>query len=424
MSTRRACQAFEFSHIVKWFGRRVELNVVIEVDAGLVHAGGKVAATSTIIAVICVAIWVYLIVARGMYWRAAVRDTATVTSPPSGWPAVAAVIPARNESECIARSVRSLLRQDYRGQLTVVVVDDDSDDGTGAVATDAARGDGRLSVIRTTGPAVGWTGKLWAVSEGVATAEASRPEYLLLTDADIEHAPDTLSWLVSQSMSGKYVLTSLMAKLRCVSLAEKIHVPAFIYFFQMLYPFAWVSRANSSTAGAAGGCMLVRADALASVGSIASIRGSLIDDCSLGARLKTTGPIWLGLTDRVHSIRPYPAFSDIARMVSRSAYSQLRYSPLALLATTMGMTITFVVPPVLALFAAGLPQYLGLLAWAAMSLSFVPTLRYYRLSPIWSIALPGIALLYMCYTLYSAYQHFRRRGGQWKGRVHADAPSL
>ena len=380
--------------------------------------------TGTIIAVICVAIWGYLILARGAYWHASMRDAARIAGVSSPWPAVAAVIPARNESDYIARSVQSLLRQDYRGPLTIVVVDDDSDDGTGAVATDAAGGDGRLSVIRTTGPAAGWSGKLWAVSQGIAAAEVSRPDYLLLTDADIEHAPDTLSWLVAQSVNGRFVLTSLMAKLRCVSLAERIHVPAFIYFFQMLYPFAWVSRPDSPTAAAAGGCMLVRADALASVGGIASIRGALIDDCSLAARLKTMGPIWLGLTNRVHSIRPYPAFADVARMVSRSAYSQLRYSPLALIGTILGMAITFVAPPMLALFAAGLPRYLGLFAWAAMSLSFVPTLRYYRLSPIWSVALPGIALLYMIYTLQSAYQHFRRRGGQWKGRVHAGAPSV
>jgi hopene-associated glycosyltransferase HpnB len=423
MSTRRFLRPEEILRVIKRFRRRVELNVVIEVDAGSVDSGGKVMATSITIAMICVAIWGYLILARGAYWHASVRDTARITGLSGQWPAVAAVIPARNESDYIARSVTSLLRQDYRGPLTIVVVDDDSDDGTGAVATDAAAGDGRLSVIRTTGPAAGWTGKLWAVGQGIAAAEASRPEYLLLTDADIEHAPDTLSWLVAQSMAGRFVLTSLMAKLHCVSLAEKIHVPAFIYFFQMLYPFAWVARADSSTAAAAGGCMLVRADALARVGGIAGIRGALIDDCSLAAKLKTVGPIWLGLTNRARSIRPYPTFAEVARMVSRSAYSQLRYSPLALIATTLGMAITFVVPPILGLFASGLPRYLGLLAWAAMSLSFVPTLRYYRLSPIWSLALPGIALLYMSYTLQSAYQHFRRRGGQWKGRVHADAPS-
>jgi hopene-associated glycosyltransferase HpnB len=424
MSTRNPSERVEFSHIVKRFGKRVELNVVIEVDAGSIDAGKKCMSVSVVIAVICTAIWVYLIVARGSFWRAGVRDDTRIAGVSGPWPSVAVVVPARNESECIARSVRTLLRQDYSGPLGIVVVDDDSEDDTGAVATAAAQGDARLGVIRTNGPAAGWTGKLWAVNQGIAAAETSRPDYLLLTDADIEHAPDTLSWLVAQSSAGGYVLTSLMAKLRCVSLAEKWHVPAFIYFFQMLYPFAWVSRAGSSTSAAAGGCMLVRANALASVGGIASIRGALIDDCSLAARLRTVGPIWLGLTDRVRSIRPYPTFADVARMVSRSAYSQLRYSPIALIGTTLGMAITFVAPPLLGLFASGLPRYLGLLAWAAMSLSFVPTLRYYRLSPIWSVALPGIALLYMIYTLQSAYQHFRRRGGQWKGRVQADAPSL
>jgi hopene-associated glycosyltransferase HpnB len=378
---------------------------------------------STTFAVICVGIWVYLIGARGGYWCAGMRDTAAVKAPP-GWPAVAVVIPARNESECIARSVRSLLQQDYPGSLTVIVVDDDSNDDTARLAMQAGAGDARLAVITTKGPATGWTGKLWAVSQGIAAAGPSQPDYLLLTDADIEHAPDTLSWLAAKASDGRYVLTSLMAKLRCVSLAEKVHVPAFIYFFQMLYPFAWVSRTDSKTAAAAGGCMLVHADALASVGGIASIRGALIDDCSLAAKLKSVGPVWLGLTNRVHSIRPYRTISDVARMISRSAYSQLRYSPLALIAATLGMAITFVVPPLLALFASGFPRYLGLLAWVAMSLSFVPTLRYYRLSPIWGMALPGIALLYMFYTVYSAYQHLRRRGGQWKGRVHADAPSL
>jgi glycosyltransferase involved in cell wall biosynthesis len=220
--------------------------------------------------------------------------------------------------------VTSLLRQDYRGPLTILVVDDDSEDGTGAVATDAAAGDGRLRVVRTTGPAAGWTGKLWAVSQGIAAAEASHPEYLLLTDADIEHMPDTVSRLVARSVNGRFVLTSLMAKLRCVSLAEKCHVPAFIYFFQMLYPFAWVSRADSSTAAAAGGCMLVRADALAKVGGIASIRGALIDDCSLAAKLKTVGPIF-GLTNRAQ----HPAVPSLCRC--RADGLTLGLQPIALL---------------------------------------------------------------------------------------------
>jgi hopene-associated glycosyltransferase HpnB len=191
----------------------------------------------------------------------------------------------------------------------------------------------------------------------------------------------------------------------------------------MLFPFSWVCRPESKVAAAAGGCMLVRADALANVGGIASIHNALIDDCSLAAKLKMIGPIWLGLTDRVRSVRPYNTLSDVRQMISRSAYAQLRYSPLLLAATAAGMAITFVIPPMLAIFATGLPRYLGLLTWLMMAISFMPTLRFYRVSWLWSITLPGIASLYLYYTLNSAYKYLRRRGGQWKGRVHVDAPS-
>ena len=377
------------------------------------------------LAIIGAAVWIYLLMARGGFWLAQVRDEGSVRRP-ERWPAVTAVIPARNESEVIAASIQSLLRQDYSGAFQIVIVDDESDDGTAAKATRAAAASpGRsVTVLRANGPSAGWTGKLWALNQGIAAAEKSEPEFLLLTDADIVHAPDTLTWLVAQSLSGGFVLTSLMAKLRCESLAERSHVPAFIYFFQMLFPFSWVCRAHSRTAAAAGGCMLIRRDALESIGGVASIRNALIDDCSLAAKLKMTGPIWLGLTDRVRSIRPYDAFADVQKMISRSAYAQLRNSPLLLLGTIAGMAITFVIPPLLAILATGLPRYLGLATWLAMSLSFIPTLRFYRLSPLWSLALPGIALLYLYYTVNSAYKYLRRRGGQWKGRVHVDAPSL
>lgn len=377
-----------------------------------------------VLAVVCAAIWIYLIAGRGGFWRADIRDSSNGPAPDVAWPPVAVIIPARNECEVIAGSVKSLLQQDYRGELTIIVVDDDSNDDTGGVAGRAAAGDPRLKVVRTDGPAGGWTGKLWAVQNGIVTAEVFQPKYLLLTDADIEHDRDSLASLVSRAMAGGFVLTSLMAQLRCESLAERVHVPAFIYFFQMLYPFAWVGRAGSSVAAAAGGCMLVRRDALAAIGGVASIRNALIDDCALAVQLKQMGPIWLGLTHRVRSVRPYETFGDVARMISRSAYSQLRYSPLLLAATTLAMAITFIAPPFLAIFARGWAQYLALAAWAVMALSFIPTLRYYGRAVLWSIALPAIALLYMCYTLNSAWQHLRRRGGQWKGRVHGNAPSL
>ena len=381
---------------------------------------------SLVLAVVCVMVWLYLIAGRGNFWLCRVRDTDRILPELEHWPAVVAVVPARNESKYIAASVQSLLRQEYAGAFSIIVVDDDSSDETVAEAMHAAGSvpDRQMSVVNTKGPPCGWTGKLWALKQGIAEAEKLRPEYLLLTDADIEHAPSTLAWLVKQSSARRFVLTSLMAKLRCQSFAERTHVPAFIYFFQMLYPFSWVCRPSSSTAAAAGGCMLVRTDALASVGGIASIRNALIDDCSLAAKLKTIGPIWLGLTDRVHSIRPYDRLSDVKRMISRSAYAQLRYSPLFLAVTVAGMAITFIMPPLLTLSATGLPRFLGLVVWLAMALSLMPTLRFYRVSRLWSVALPVIASLYLYYTLGSAYQFVRGQGGQWKGRIHANATSL
>ena len=261
-----------------------------------------------------------------------------------------------------------------RGSLTIFVADDDSSDDTAAIAarTAAMARERQVNVIRGRGPARGWTGKLWALKEGIAAAERSRPDYLLLTDADIVHTPDTVAWLVAHSLAGKYVLVSLMAKLRCASPAERSHVPAFIYFFQMLFPFSLVNRTRSGVAAAAGGCILVHRDSLERAGGISGIRNALIDDCSLAAKMKAVGPIWLGLTERVQSIRPYETLSDVSQMISRSAYAQLRYSPLLLAATTMGLLLTFVAPPMLAIFAAGLPRYLGLAAWLAMALSFVP----------------------------------------------------
>jgi len=380
---------------------------------------------SEILAVICLIVWIYLICARGQFWRARVRDT-SVSARPEHWPAVAVVVPARNESDVITANLQSLLRQDYAGALRLIVVDDDSNDGTAAAAMRAGetRTDRPMTIVTSSGPPAGWTGKLWALKQGIATAEQSRPDYLLLTDADIVHAPDTLSWLVAHSIAGGNVLTSLMAKLRCDSLAERSHVPAFVYFFQMLFPFSWVNQAHSGVAAAAGGCMLVRTEALARAGGIDKIRNALIDDCSLAATLKVIGPIWVGLTDRVRSIRPYNTLTDVSQMISRSAYAQLGYSPLLLTAALAGMALTFLLPPALAIFATGLTQYLGIAAWLAMTTSFLPMLRFYRLAPVWSVTLPAIAFLYLSYTINSAYRHLRRSGGRWKGRVHVDNPSL
>jgi hopene-associated glycosyltransferase HpnB len=380
---------------------------------------------SIVLAGISAVIWLYLMAGRGLFWLGRVRDD-TVPAQPAAWPSVAVVIPARNEAAVIRDSVGSLLRQDYPGALTVIVVDDDSCDGTGTLAKVAAEGSGRaVTVIESRHLPAGWTGKLWAVSQGVAEAEKiTAPDYLLLTDADIVHAPDTLSWLVAHAAENGYVLTSLMAKLRCESLAERSHVPAFIYFFEMLYPFAWVRRRQAATAAAAGGCVLLKSETLRTAGGIESIRNALIDDCSLAKRLKSVGPIWLGLTERVRSIRPYNALADVRQMIARSAYAQLNFSPLRLIGCIAGLALTFLAGPLLAIFAHGIARWIGLAVWAAMALSFVPTLHFYKLSRLWAVALPGIAALYALYTLDSAWRHWRRRGGQWKGRVHVNAPSL
>jgi hopene-associated glycosyltransferase HpnB len=375
-----------------------------------------------VVATVALAVWLYLLLGRGGFWRCRERDD-DVPAKLAAWPRVAAVVPARNEAEHIADSIRSLLAQDYGGAWTVVLVDDDSADGTAEVARRAADGDARLQVVKSRSLPAGWTGKLWALRQGIDAAMAL-PEpldYLLLTDADIVHDPDSLSRLVARADSKRLVLTSLMVKLRCESVAERTAIPAFVFFFQMLYPFAWVNQLQSAVAAAAGGCMLVRADTLRKAGGIEVIRGALIDDCALAKALKAYGPIWLGLTERVHSVRPYPSFADIRRMVARSAYAQLRYSPLLLLGTVAGMVLTYLVPPFVAIFGSGVARMIGLATWALMAMAFQPTLRFYRLSPLWGIALPAIALQYTLYTLDSAYQYVRGRGGTWKGRVQANA---
>ena len=384
--------------------------------------------TLEIIAAATLAIWLYLLLARGWFWRARERDDANPPTLPAIWPSVVAVIPARDEEENIREAIGSLLRQDYPGSFSIVLIDDDSRDGTAQAAREAAQAaqaDDRLTVLRGQPLPKGWTGKLWAMKQGSEAAALSpSPDYLLLTDADIVYSPDALKRLVARAQAGDLVLTSRMVKLRCESFAERALIPAFVFFFALLYPFAWVNRRDRATAAAAGGCMLVRRDALQQAGGIETIRGALIDDCALAQRLKRIGPIWLGLTQNVHSIRAYPRLGDIRRMVSRSAYAQLRYSPLLLAGTLTGLALTYLAPPLLALFARGMPQALGALAWVLMALSFQPVLRFYRRSPLWGLALPAIALLYMAFTLDSAYQHVRGRGGSWKGRVQANVSEL
>ena len=375
-----------------------------------------------ILGVLPLIVWLGLLLAHGGFWTADQRDDIRLPAPPAAWPSVVAVVPARDEADVIARSIGSLLAQDYAGDLRVILVDDSSSDGTAAVAHAEAMRLGRSERLRVlTGEPLpaGWTGKLWAVHQGTLAAEESKPRYLWLTDADIGHAPDTLSALVCRAEAGGLVLTSLMAKLHCTTFAERFLIPAFVFFFQMVYPFARVNRPGP-TAAAAGGVMLADREALKRAGGIASIRRALIDDCALGALMKKQGPIWLGLTHRAVSLRPYETIGQIGRMVSRSAYAQLDYSLIKLIGVVLGMGLVYMAP-IAAILMGGAMAVLGLATYLVMALSFQPMLRFYRVSPLWGLALPAIGAAYTVFTVQSAVQMWRGKGGLWKGRAQAIA---
>lgn len=379
-----------------------------------------------IIAAIGLAIWVYLIAARGEFWRTPKFDDLAPAPGFMKWPSIAVVVPARDEAEGVARCVTSILSQPYPGQLSMVLVDDQSQDGTAQIAADAAAAIGaseRLTVLSGRPLPSGWTGKLWAVKQGLMQVESgpALPDYVLLTDADIVYSGDVLMRLVARAQNERLAMTSVMAKLRCESFAEKYLIPAFIFFFEMLYPFAWVRSRTRATGGAAGGCILARWDALKNAGGIDAIRGSLIDDCALGARLKTQGPVWLGFSQNVASVRASDTIGDVGQMISRSAYAQLRYSPLLLAGTIIGMVIVYLAPVAITLFGHGLAAAFAATAWLLMALAFQPTLRYYNQPALWGPALPAIALAYMVFTVNSALQHSQGRGGMWKGRAQAQA---
>jgi hopene-associated glycosyltransferase HpnB len=369
------------------------------------------------------AIWLALVFARGAFWRCRNRDDFADFADPAQWPSVVALVPARDEAALIATSLGSLLTQDYPGDFRVVLVDDDSSDGTARIArarADASPRADRLNIVHGAPLPCGWKGKVWAMAQGVEFARNTfAPKYVLFTDADIAHDPDNLRAIVARAEAGGYCLVSLMATWRCQSVAENWLIPAFTYFFQMLYPFRWVSDPRKKIAGAAGNCMLARLDLLEKAGGIASIADALIDDCAFGARMKSVGPIWLGLSRRATSLRPYPRFDDIRRMVSRSAYAQLRFSPLLLAGALTGQALTFFAPVLLAFFAPGWAGLYGILAYVLMSVSFAPVQRFYGLARWRALTLPLIAALYMVYTLDSAVQYWRGRGGMWKGRAQA-----
>src|ERR1700682_1725285 len=374
------------------------------------------------------AAWLYLTFARGAFWLVSTSDNGSALRR-EAWPSLVAIVPARDEAGCVRESISSLLQQTYPGQISVILVDDQSRDQTVAAALDASQNLSaahHLKICRGAALPPGWTGKLWAQQQGIELSERASqpPDYYLLTDADIVYAPGTIMSVVSRAEAEGLVLTSLMAKLRCESLAEYAFIPAFVFFFRMLYPFSWVSDPKRITAAAAGGCALVRRDALSMAGGIAAIRGALIDDCALARTLKAHGRVSLELTDRVRSIRAYPEIGDIRRMVARSAYAQLGYSPVLLTATVLGMAAIFLVPVLFSLSESGLAQVFGVASWFLMAIIFQPMLRFYQRSPLWGVAFPLIALVYVAFTLDSAYQYAMGRGGSWKGRFQANASQL
>ncbi len=364
------------------------------------------------------AAWAYLLLARGGFWRVSAAPAATLTQGPGS---VAVVIPARNEAEVVGRAVASLLRQEYPGTIHVVLADDASTDGTADAARAAAARSGRseaLTVLAGAELPPGWTGKLWAVQQGLAQAREFHPRFVLLTDADVEHGPDTVARLVAIAETGGWDLVSFMVGLRCETGAEKLLIPAFVYFFFLLYPPRWTADARRRTAGAAGGCILIRPEALTRAGGMEAIRGEVIDDCALARAVKGSGGrVWLGPTNSSRSLRAYDSFPAIGRMIARTAFRQLRHSALLLAGTILGLAGMFVAPLALLFSPSPAAAALGAVAWALMAISYLPMVRFYRRPAWWALTLPLVALFYMGATLYSAARYWRGRGGEWKGRA-------
>ena len=383
--------------------------------------------------------WIYLLVFRGRFWRCDQRLSASASADWPNWPSICAIVPARNEADVLPQSLATLLTQRYPGPFSVTLVDDQSTDGTAAVARQTALTVDcveQLTVTTTTPLPVGWSGKLWAVHQGVqqvlGRSSADKPDYFLLTDADIQHDATNLAQLVIKAEQEQLDLVSLMVLLRCESLWEKLLIPAFVFFFQKLYPFPWVNHPNHPVAAAAGGCILVKRAVLERVGGIEVIRKALIDDCALAAAVKGTdqlpqkqGRIWLGLTTSTVSLRHYASLATIWDMVARTAFTQLNYSPVLLLGTLVGMVVMYLLPPLSFLGGLLTGQWLlaglGSFVWGMMSYAYWPTIHLYRLSPLWIVLMPLIGALYSLMTLDSAFRHWRGAGGAWKGRVYPTA---
>jgi hopene-associated glycosyltransferase HpnB len=369
-------------------------------------------------------IWVVLFFAWGNFWQVWEFDSYQAQFPaPVQWPRVVAVVPARNESASIEAAVGALAAQDYPGETSVIVVDDHSDDGTAELArrmTTEAGAASRVHVISAPELIGGWTGKLWALNAGVKESAAATTEFYWFTDADVVHAPDALRRLVSRAEADKLDLTSLMVLLRAETFAECLLIPAFLYFFLMLYPPKWVAMRDAKTAGAAGGCVLLRRAALERAGGLAAIRSEVIDDCALARAVKRSGgTVWMGLTRASNSLRSYESFSEIRDMIARTAFTQLRYSAILLAGTFVAMILAFVLPAALT-FSANIHVWpFALAAWCLMTASFLPPVTFYRLRPIWAPLLPLAASFYVFATGLSAVRYWTGRGGQWKGRSQA-----
>ncbi|MEA5504450.1 glycosyltransferase [Halotia wernerae UHCC 0503] len=372
-------------------------------------------------------IWLGLLCLWGQFWRTDQQLEIAETQLQS-LPTVCAVIPARNEADLMPTTMRSLLLQDYPGVFNVFLVDDHSTDGTANFAEGVAHAldkPQQLHIIFGESLPAGWSGKLWAIEQGIQQAKTLSPDYFLLTDADIKHDVGNLRRLIAKAEQEDLDLVSIMVRLRCKSSWEKLLIPAFVFFFQKLYPFRWVNNPKNKTAAAAGGCILIRATALERIGGIQVIRETLIDDCALAKAVKETrdqGRIWLGLSTLTCSLRPYPSLATIWDMVARTAYTQLNYSPLLLLGTLIGMTLIYLVPPLALILGALIGNWAialtGLLAWLLMTWAYLPTIRFYQCSFWLALSLPAIAFLYTLMTLDSAIRYWQGRGGAWKGRVY------
>lgn len=369
-------------------------------------------------------IWLHLFFGRGWFWRVRKFDADwEKCDPPAVWPSVAAVVPARNEAETIARVTASLALQDYPGKLSIIIVDDDSQDATASIAKQVAAEYGledRFRVVSSSALPEGWTGKLWALRNGVASTAAEQPTYFWFTDADVSHSDDTLPRLVAYAEHERLDVASLMVLLQAKTLPERALIPPFLYFFLMLYPPKWIGDEELRTAGAAGGCVLLRSEAFDRIGGFASIRSEVIDDCALARAVKQArGRVWMGLTRKSASLREYGTFGEVRDLIARTAFTQLRYSALLLAGTLAAMVLTYLAPLILLFTADFSAKVLGASAWLLMTISFLPTVRFYRLSPLWAPLLPLAALFYTYATWVSAWRYWLGKGGQWKGRAQA-----